>query len=77
MVRLKKNVLKDKSSFKTTEFSKQMDSVEVVRSYDSTPTTKDANEKSMTEFSKPAHTTGTSSYCDRGYITLPEMMSLK
>ena len=54
-----------------------MDSVEVVRSYDSTPTTKDANEKSMTEFSKPAHTTGTSSYCDRGYITLPEMMSLK
>ena len=69
------NVLKDKGSIKTSDFSKKLDSVEVVQSCD-IPTNTDDNERYITEFSEPAHT-GTSSYSDRGYITLPEMISMK
>ena len=69
------NVQEDKSFFQTSEFSKQSDIVEEFRSFD-TRTTKDDNERYMTEYIEPAFT-GTSSCSERGYITLPEMTALK
>ena len=69
------NVLKEKSSFQTSEFSKQSDIVKEFRSFN-TGTTKDDDERYMTEYIEPAFT-GTSSCSEQGYITLPEMTALK
>ena len=72
---LTQNVLKYKSSSETTEFSKHMGSVENLSSCNR-PITNDDNEDYMTEYSEPAFT-GTISSSEQGYITMPEMMSLK
>ena len=68
-------MLKYQSSSEATEFSKQMGSVEDLNSCNR-PITNDDNEDYMTEYSKPAFS-GTSSSSEQGYITMPEMMSLK
>ena len=52
-----------------------MGSVEDLRSCNR-PTTSDENEDYLAEYSKPAFTS-TSSSSEQGYITMPEMMSLK
>ena len=69
------NVLKEKSSYQTSEFSKQSDIVEEFRSFN-TGTTKDDDERYVTEYIEPAFT-GTSSCSKQGYITLAEMTALK
>ena len=70
-----KNVQEDKSSFQTSEFSKQSDIVEEFRSFN-TQTTRDDNERYVTEYIEPAFE-GTSSCSEQRYITLAEMTALK
>ena len=60
------NVLEEKSSFQTSELSKQRDNEEVLRSTDTT-TTEDVHE---TEYKELPQTS-------TRYITMPEMMSFK
>ena len=69
------NVQEDKSSFQTLEFLKQSDIVEEFRSCN-TPTTNENNERYGTEYIELGSTL-TSSCSHQGYITLPEMTSLK
>ena len=75
MVNLKpQNMQEDKSSFQTSEFSKQSDIIEYFIS-SIIPTTKDDDEIYVTEYIELGFT-GINSCSDQVYITLPEMTSM-